>query len=847
MAKRRCVISFELSTTGTFDNSCESIADGRVRAWMSRRVSSQCTTVRLSPTKQTVRIAFVVSRTATDYHVSSVIGRSKLNLQAMEQFKVHEDEWCDKGAGETSIYVTELLSGDSKTLIRPGYVMGVSSESYLPKTMFHVSNFCVTYGDEQLVVNCASLKELLAAEHERELKLRAYVYSCHHLFDMMRCTYAFAKRINAYIIKYHQRMLPTIAYMCHSNRNVRIEPGYFENLLDTALRAEWISREDLLALPLGAPQLSNIFAWMCMIYTNHVIYTSDETRVARRTAGFSSALMKALHINAASDTDTDDAALASGSTQLERVNMEQMALVEHTHGAEDCEGSGGKTGREAKALIRYSQTPQCTDELIRRLGQTGQTYVFWDILCSVTTGDIGGTVEALSSATEMGAHIFCFAQPLYQTIEAMQRCSRPGMSVFCDAPDSFATLVQASRRMIPLFLEGTGVSMPGPTDLPSHNRLWLPPNREKIRARDCEWGIADRTDVRWINTKHTDEHNSSPVEVEDNNGCRLFGSNGSFNPGATNNALWLSYLMTHIYSKGFRGTHRMYTWRAGESHFYRTLEIGMTTSLLDKGFPVSKAVFCQRDTSSGDGAWTKGVDLETAFSDRLGLWREPAMDRDEILAVREEVDDEQPLIPLQPPPKQFWKGRLDWDDTWRPPTQQQFEQRCSALGAVQDGASRCIATVLPSIIANYSASNTGKWNMIGSLFACRDSVNCDCGARRSLERALKANSGEWALLFRMDPDGSGAAFLSRLEAIMAGGQGDFYGHPVAGMVKYNNQLSMQSKRQQGMLDALSVPIGIKWDDQQKILIIYGPPHISEEQATPDCGGIALWTPALILY
>lgn len=845
---------FTLCTTGHFDQSCESAAEGRVRFWATQSMSRQCTTVPLVAGCQECRLLIYMAPTITPERVAQEVSRSKLNFEAFIQFRTSGDLICDKSAGEASVWMAELLRAQTATVKCPGYVMGTLSSAYRAKTLFCVSNFGVRFNGEPIRFDSLPVvADLKRAEDEREKVLRAYIYTCHHLFEQMECTYSFAERINAYIINYHQRVLPTVSYMFHTASSLPVARGYFENLVATALRAEWVDRRALLRLRPGHPTLCNLFAWACLIYTNHVVYTSDETRLAPRTGNMSRALLSALHIRGGSNADDDsedDANDASDSEppSLERVSMEQMGLAEHTHGAEDCEGSGGKAGREARALIHHG--PRSSDQLVRLLAATGRLYVLWDVLCSVTTGDIGGTVAALSSASDLGAHIFSFAQPLYQAIEAIQRCAAPGLNVFAGAPDEFARLVEASRLAIPLFLEGTGVSMPGPTNLPLHNRLWLPPNRESdsCRARSCDWGLGGAVPMRWISVERRDEgRNTTPLVMKDNSGCRVFSSNGSLNPGGTNNGLWLAFMMTHAFSAGFSGAHRMYTWRAGESHFYRTFEIGMTTSFMELGFPLTKVAFCQINPKTGK--WSKGVDMATVFSDRMGMWRQPAMQQDEIDAVRREMANEQPLVPLDTPPARLWEGKLSWDPTWHPPAREELEARDAALVEVQLSAARSLSRSLPSVLACYANRGILKqWNMIGTLFACRDSRRCECGARAALEQALGENRGEWALLFSLDANTvTGAEILQRLEEVMAERQGDFYGAPMTGLVKFNTQQSLQKSRQKGMAEALSVPLGLRWSDTDKVLLLFGPPHYSHEHATPDCGGIAMWTPALLAY
>lgn len=847
-------ILFDLCTTGTFDPACESAKEGRVRFWATQSMTRQCTTVSLSSATQQCRLVAYMAPSVTAERVAQEVSRSKLNLEAFVQFRTASDLWCDKSAGEASVWMAELLGAGSSVHRCPGYVMGTLSSTYRAKTLFCVSNFRVVFNGQPLQFDSLPLvADLKRAEDEREKVLRAYVYTCHHIFEEMESTYPFAERINAYIINYHQRTLPTISYMFHTASSLVVAPGYFENLVATALRAEWVNRRALLQLPIGHPTLCNLFAWACLIYTNHVIYTSDETRLARRTGNMSRALLSALHIRGGGDEDGGDEDYADDPSDcepdhLERVSMEQMGLAEHTHGAEDCEGSGGKAGREARALIHYG--PRSSDQLVQMLAGTGRLYVLWDVLCSVTTGDIGGTVAALSSAKDLGAHIFTFAQPLCHAVEAIQRCAAPGLNVFADAPDIFARMVEASRRAIPLFLEGTGVSMPGPTNLPLHNRLWLPPNREPeaCRARACDWGLGGAVPVRWSKMEHKkDGRNTAPLVMTDNSGCRVFASNGSLNPGGTNNGLWLAFLLTHMYPAGFAGAHRMYTWRAGESHFYRTFEIGMTTSFLELGFSLTKVAFCQRNAKSGK--WTKGVDMATLFSDRMGMWRQPAMHADEISAVRREMADEQPLVPLDTPPARIWEGKLSWDPTWQPPSREEIEGRNEALGAVQISAARSLARSLPSVLACYAQRGIfKKWNMIGTLFACRDSRRCECGARAALEKMLGENAGEWALLFSLDANAvTGAEILQRLEEVLAERQDEFYGAPLTALLKFNTQQSLQPNRRHGMIDAVSVPLGLKWSDTEKVLLLYGPPHYSHEHATPDCGGVAMWTPVLLAY
>lgn len=659
-----------------------------------------------------------------------------------------------------------------------------------------------------------------AQRKSRMHELRALMSAWSYLFEHAPHTFPAARNINCYTLRLDDTtMLPSVAYMLQPPPSA-IDLGYYENALDIVSRRESLTNSGVAQLPLESPRLATVAVQMLCAYANYAPYASDEGWVPVKTqdddAGGGS-LWARVRGNASAQ-----------HLEMKKFPMEEFEIAE-LYGSDDCEGVGFLIVRLYLYLMSIADTSSMSDGL-RRVRELLQLYVPLLLLCGVTSADLGSDFAALTSdSASMGAHMFALFVPLGRVLRMIARCNLVENPFPPQALD-FEMAAAASIDLPLLCGEGTGLLTPLPLNLPERKELLLPPppppSRQRRRATVSYDGLLRPPLVM--------DH-YAPTPVSDARGMRPFvRATGSANPVFTVNSLFITDLMQAVHAKAFsHGVRKWYhiTDRGDVSpHFYRTVQLAMTPTFVERGINLLSLVFMQRRRDGGsDEPWSIGCTFSDLFEEgnpraprEVAAWPETPPDATEYAHMLDEMRREPRPPVLHPPPAQLGINNT-WDPTALVPTVEQHAAMQAAMMAVHEAA------VLAEI---HTMRHAIEYSEVSTFVGTPHLMS---GCRREREIATRLLGG----------DGGGLDTLLKqyrdamLRTSLSDGDTDRR-RPLVAEFALNYQQLQQ--RAAAMTDAVQVGVALRG-----AVVLPAGFHVDWEHVTADTGGAMVRLYTLVQY
>lgn len=593
--------------------------------------------------------------------VAKHVARARLNMTGIVRYRTKIKTTARKYAGTGAVMFATLYAQPDTAVRVPLQMLllnDAEQQRVAPKGTVEIraDGLPLLNGSVRVPMQVApaEVDSLLRAEtsrHEaRRRELRNLMMAWRELFESCPQTFPSAHDINCYIQRLQDGgVLPSIVYMMQQPPPT-VDRDFFEHALNTVLRRERMTRDQLAGLAVSSLAVCNIAVQMLALWPNYAPYVPDECWAPLKDEGGGWLGLRGVMQGAAAHNE------------LKHFAMEEFELAD-LYGSDDCEGLGFLIIRLCAYLLslpRASLSPA-----LAKVASLLEKYVPLLLLCGVTSGDLSADFAALSKFDgRMGAHMFALFVPFGRVMRMMRRCNRA--THILSEPGVNYELLEAETADLPvLFGEGTGLELPLPLDLPEQKTLALP--RTTVGGTDRTVAIdppARTLDLAPLGLAISLTETTAGMAVAS-------AQIGSRNPAFSNNSLFMTDVLQKAHADAFSyGARKFFHMTSTDKirpHFYRLAQLAMTPWFHDNGYSLFSFLFMQRANDAAQ--WHVGctfADVINEGTDRaerqVALWPETPPDQTEYAHLLAELDN-MPAPPVLRPPV---LTALGTNNTWDP-------------------------------------------------------------------------------------------------------------------------------------------------------------------------------------